>query len=417
MNKYALVLVSVVTLSTSTFAGALKAPFSMPSAAVLPKAVRNLSDKVIFTEVTEKLSGSTGQAVALGEAFSQAITFQDVIDSKDPGIEQDSIEFIMQELGSNPGDVLGITTGQLNMDVIVQAPVLAWGLSDSFTLALAVPVVQYSYNVDTGVIQSDPQLIQRAAGIASNSGAEDSAQEVLRKMNNPALETMKEKGYDPLVDDAGTKLGDIKLVGKYMAYKTEIHAFSTQLEITFPTGEEYNTNKVVDVASGDGQYDVGISLNHDWSFTPRFTLHSMVSYTNQFATTLTKRIPEKRKSTLTADIDPNTKMNLGNMYGAQTGLSYRLSGVTVGTSYGFQYKSSDVYEGSLYASERYLWLGKDSEQNMHSVHAVLSYDTIDLFKAKKFPIPLKMAINHVRVVKGKNVVSDPLTALDFSMFF
>ena len=54
---------------------------------------------------------------------------------------------------------------------------------------------------------------------------------------------------------------------------------------------------------------------------------------------------------------------------------------------------------------------------MHSVLAKVGYDTITLFKEKKFPIPLSVSLVQTFVPKGKNVVANNMTTFDFSMFF
>ena len=62
-------------------------------------------------------------------------------------------------------------------------------------------------------------------------------------------------------------------------------------------------------------------------------------------------------------------------------------------------------------------LGQAPEQSMQSLLLQVDFSTIPLFKEKKFPVPLKLTLNHALVVGGKNVSKDPRSSLDFALFF
>ena len=83
----------------------------------------------------------------------------------------------------------------------------------------------------------------------------------------------------------------------------------------------------------------------------------------------------------------------------------------------FQYKARDVYEGSKYNAERYDWIGRDTQQRMQCLPGQSGYDTITLFKQKKFPAPLRAALSLIAPFEGKNVTANPTTTFDMSLFF
>ena len=80
-------------------------------------------------------------------------------------------------------------------------------------------------------------------------------------------------------------------------------------------------------------------------------------------------------------------------------------------------RQRDVYSGTQFEQQRYHWLGEETKQKMHAAMASLGYNTISLFKQKKFPIPLGFSLTHTQVFAGENVVNDGLTAFDMSIFF
>jgi len=130
-----------------------------------------------------------------------------------------------------------------------------------------------------------------------------------------------------------------------------------------------------------------------------------------------RRIPEVSDSTFSPDKEVVT-YDLGDVMGATVGLKYRILDIfTVGSSYMYQVKGEDKYSGSKYSSERYAWMGQDTKSEMETAQAAIGADTLGLYRQKKFPVPLKAVINHTRVLSGKNVISDPLTSLELSVFF
>lgn len=403
----------LVLTSVTTYAGGIGTPMNISSASVMPKGVRTLTYKGVSTSASDKYN-SSGSQVVLADPFFSEITFSNLIDgTKDPD-DRGLIEAKMIEMGASLEDSLGSVKGQVNIEVQANVPVFAWGITERFTLGIAVPITRSSVNIDTGVEHKNPAL--HAALKQKTNIAPDKQVETFTKLNDPVNEKVKEYNYEPLQNETATKLGDIKLVGKYKTYEDIRNVLSLGVEVTLPTGEEENPNKVVDVPGGDGQTDVGVNVSHDL-ILGKFTLASSLAYTLQLNDTVERRVPFTGLSKLSPDADSNIKRDLGDIFQASLGGKYALYGVTLGSAYSFQYKQGDTYEGSVYDEKRYDYLAKDSVQNMHAALFSIGYDTIGLFKAKEFPVPLSLTLTHTRVFAGKNVVNDPFTTLDFSLFF
>jgi hypothetical protein len=190
------------------------------------------------------------------------------------------------------------------------------------------------------------------------------------------------------------------------------------VDITAPTGEKTNTNNLIDLPSGDGQWDVGVGAFNEWAFARDFTLVSSLVYTRQLKDKKAMRVPEKIDSTITPDVDNEVTFNLGDIVSTQQGVKYSfLGGFEANAAYGFQYKEGDKYSGLAFASERYTWMENNTEQNMQTAQLGLGYSTLQLYRAGKFKAPLGANLNHTIVLDGKNVIKDPLTSFEFFIFF
>lgn len=397
-------------------ANPIQTPFVLPSARVLPKGVRNLSYKGAIIDASRKFNES-GQNVTIAEPFYQPLSFGKIMEGEQDPAKRGLIEDTMNALGANPEDTFGETTGQVNVKVNAHVPVLAWGLTDNLTVAAVVPVVKSSLNVDSGVIQQNAALHQKMIADIQSKGASAKVVEFIEKMNAPVSEKVEEYGYQPLQNENKTELGDIRVISKYQVLNNEINRVTLTGALTIPTGQDQDVNKVVDVISGDGQTDLSIGADYDFLLNEKFTVTVGTLYTFQLADTNPERIPFRVDSKLTPDVDPNTQRDLGDIWMFAAAATYAYKGFTAAAGYNFQARQRDEYSGSQYEQYRYHWLAEETKQKMHSALASIGFNTISLFKQKKFPIPLGFSLTHTQVFAGENVVNDALTAFDMSIFF
>jgi hypothetical protein len=413
--KLRLLTICIAMTSFAVHGTNMKAPIGLPTAKTLPKGVRNVNFKGVIAGASEKFNGA-GMQRPLADPMFQQITFGDLILGKKNPVDKAGIEAKMLAIGATEDTVVGQTIGQVNAKPTVSVPIFAIGITNKWTAAIAVPIMKYSLNVDSGVIQNEKMYNSlRARMIADGLSAE--VEELDRKFAAPLDAKIEDYGYKPLANEKATKLGDIALVNKYKIWEDSHNALTLTGIVILPTGKELDPDKIVDIAGGDGQTDLGFGVNHDYYFAKYFTFSSGMTYINQLADTVERRVPEQRKSTVSEEKDTNIDRDLGDILQAQvaTGVNYR--GYSLGFGYSIGYKQGDSYEGSQYEAHRYDWLSKDSIQNLQTFTAKIGYDTITLFKEKKFAAPLAISLTHTRPLEGKNIVKDPLTVLDFSMFF
>ncbi len=404
-------------LSTTAYASNMTAPIMLPSAKVLPKGVRNFTFKGAYTS-PDAIFKHDGEKAGLANPMNLWITGADAIIGKDNNLEKAGLLQKLRAIGADERTIIAESIGQINGQVQVSAPIIAWGITSKWTTAIVVPIKRYSLNIDTGVRQTNVKVIKalRAHLVANGMGKE--IEEFERKLADPIRWKARDYGYDEIPGTENkTQLGDIQIINKYQVLSNTFHTVTLSGGLTLPTGKQMAVDKLVNIPGGDGQTDISIGANYDLQLGKYITISSALAYTVQFKDTVERRIPEQAKSLIGREKDANISRNLGDIMGAAVASTFRIKGTTLGVGYNFQYKQKDTYEGSAFSSERYGWLAKDSEQNMHALLAKIGYDTIDLYKAGKFPVPLLFSVTHTRIMAGKNVVRNPLTTLDISMFF
>ncbi len=404
-------------ITNTVLASNMSAPVIFPSAMVLPKGVRNLNYKAVTTSVNS-IYNKDGFSAPLADPMFQDITFADVILGKKSNFDKAAVRAKMLAVGADENTVIAKTTGAINAEVTVQVPVLAWGITEKWTTAVAVPIKTQSISIDTGVIQSNEKIINALRNKLYIDGQGKEIEEFDRKLADPVKAKAEELGYEAILrNEKKTMLGDIKLVNKYKVWENESNILTLSGEITLPTGETALLDRVVNVPGGDGQWDLGASATHDFKFASYFTFSSNLAYTVQFEDSVERRIPEQFKSAASGDIDPNTKRNLGDILSVTFAPSVNYRGASLAVGYSFNYKQGDSYSGSIYSPERYGHLAKNSQQTMNVFLGKIGYDTITLYREGKFPLPALISLTHTQIFKGKNVVKNPLTTLDVSLFF
>ena len=195
MKKILSTTLGAALLSSACFAGDLKAPFSFPSARVLPKGIRNLSMKGLFARASQRYN-ENGETVVLANALNSDITFKKVYDSKKTDFDRASILNVMHKLGKDFDDSFGESTGDVRVAATARVPVFALGVTDKLTVAMAVPVIKSSMKIKTGVVQENQALHTQMIQTLNDSGVPTKVVETMNKLSMPITEKLKEYGYN-----------------------------------------------------------------------------------------------------------------------------------------------------------------------------------------------------------------------------
>jgi hypothetical protein len=411
-----LILFSLILLANSiVHAGALFAPLSLDSTSTLPSGVRNLRVGGFSTEVSERFDPS-GASVPLASDFNKPVTWGNLTDAQTPGFERAQFKGGLQALGIKMSDVVGESRGIVNSRITTTLPIMAYGVRDDLTVGLAVPIVYSNVNVSTGWAANSE--FQGSLDRLSTKGFYNKVLANENKLQNVVSTKIEAYGYKPLVGETHNEVGDVTVAAKYRVHKSESLAVVVAPRLVLPTGRVADVDKVVDVAPGDGQWDVGATLIGDYSPIGPVTITVSGGYLAQLPNLKSKRIPLTLEESISGDVDSSTHENLGDILSASFGGRYTIQDLwVVGAGYSLQHKGRDTYSGSKFSQERYNYLSDRTEQYMNTAQAGLTFSTIPLYRTKQFSVPLEASLNYSLVFAGRNVNRADLAFVDVAMYF
>ena len=405
--------------SLALHAGSISVPLSFDNAQVLPQGVRNFRYNYLMGEANDKFNPS-GVVVGVGQAMNVDVTYQKLIDGDQTAIGRGILEGYFSRNGKNKEDVVGKTTGTVNVEVDAQIPILAWGITRKWTAALVVPVVTVRTHVDTGFVAYPP--LQVLAEQLVDEGKGFKAQEMKEKTDGAIADKNDRYAYEPLLSSPSyreeTGLGDVRLVNKIQISKKTDYTLALVQELVLPTGREADLDRAVDVPIGDGQFDLGLGAIAEYNLSGRSRLWTRLNYTWQSPDQVGKRVPESADSSLSPDIDGQVSRDLGDgLYFSAGGSLIAGQGIKLQAQYSFQYKERDEYRGDEYEAFRYGFLGLNSEQRLHALQLGVNFSTISRYKKKQFPVPLDFNVVWGIPVAGKNVTKDASVVAEAAIFF
>ncbi|MDA8791736.1 hypothetical protein N9N67_00750 [Bacteriovoracaceae bacterium] len=417
-NKF-LIIFYLLTFSLFANEGNLRFPMAFENANVLPKGIRNVQIRNGQYVARDKYDND-GNVQNLGAPLNKDVKFLDFVDAQETEFKKGQLQGALKAGGVSENDIAGETTGQVQIDIDAQVPIFAYGVTEKWTTAFAIPIVTTKVDIKTGFKSSGTSDSFVSQEFVSK-GLRNKAYEMQSKTDQAIKRKLRRYDYDDdLEDREETRLGDIVLVNKYNVIKNKKSVLTLRGDLVLPTGETTDVDRAVDVGSGDGQMDIGIGGAYTYFLNDTFSLTTFLSYTNQMAAYgVDRRIPEKASTKVTPDIDRNTRVDLGDQYIGQIYLSAKIGETPFTLMGGFHaaLKEEDRYSGDKYSSRRYNYLNRDTDQEMHATLAGMTFSTVGMFRRGEFKVPLQISLMGTNVYRGRNAIKDNLTSFEFSLFF
>jgi hypothetical protein len=415
--------VLMIALSAIQSASAfdLKAPFELENAMTLPGGIRNPRFRLITFAVEDKFN-DLGVAQPLAQRLNKTVTWGDLINAQKTAADKASIQGVLADSGSGISDPSltgspGATTGEVNTAAQIMIPILAFGITEKLTAAVALPIVKVDISAATGFDKSDDGQKFIDAACATNP---EKCNDAANKLNDAIQQKLANNGYLPIQSETINSIGDARFVTKYRAYQDDVQALAIRAEATAPTGIKPNADKAVDVPTGDGQWDVGGSLIYDRKLTQDLRWNANALYVFQLADQIERRLPVGLGDTISATKE-TLKRDLGDIIQTGTSLNYTFpaAGWTLGAGYTFQYVTSTRYQdGRLASSETYRWLEAEAPlQALHAATVVANFSTVEWFKAKQFLLPFQANLTWSLPLEGRNVTNNSVFSGELVMFF
>ncbi len=424
LRSWILVLVSAWIAApcpqTLVWAQDIRAPFDLETARVLPGGIRSPRFKTVFTSIDERFDGQ-GTAQPVSAKLNKTVTFADVIAARSTDAEKNEIRGLLSNAGLSETDSPGFTTGDVAVAATVFAPVFSIGLTDWWTAAIAAPI--YFVNIHaTSAFVAGPSA-QRVIDEANKSGIEK-ANEVADKLNNAVNEKLARLGYQPIANKSFTALSDIRIINKFKVLESGdagmMHTVTLKGEATLPTGRVQSPDDLLSIPVGDGQWDLGAGVIYDLTLASIIRLNAFGGYTAQLPSTMEHRLPTSATDSLSADKERVWK-DLGDL--ASTGSSVSLdlpgTGVTLGAGYMYQFmNTTSVRNGTIAAASRYRLLEDLFPlRDLHSGLLMVGFSSVEMFKAKRFPLPFQANLTYSAPFGGRNSTTNSMLQTELVLFF
>jgi hypothetical protein len=397
------------------FLGSTQKLIAFETTRVLPKGIRSLSLKSMDTFLEYK-TNSSGKKELLSKPLSKDLTFKNIVQNEE-GIKKAALEgFLLQEQFSLD-ESLGAFSAQMKGHVQVTVPILSYGLTDSITLAIAMPYYQSAIGIET-VFRSNSRADDFVARLHSPEyNQTQAAREASEKIGNAVEELntkLVENGYQRLKSRSSSGPGDAVIALKYRFLDHNKIKLATTSGSVLPTGKMANPNILGDIPFGDGNFDLFAGIQSDYFFSDVFFANGTFKYTYQTIAQKTMRLPTEEEP-IKVPLG-KVRYQLGDKIDLQASLQYEPdSGLLAGFGYLFYQKGKDQYGiPEPKAKEK---AEQDTAESSHYGEVKIGYSTVPGFKKGQFPIPLLASIEYKKHLISRNSpVKDMITA-DVSVFF
>jgi len=402
--------------STAAF-GELFPAYDLETADTLPKGVTSPRFRTIISNTTNTYD-SAGQSVPLGATLNRSISWSDVLSAQENEAERASLRSLLYaNRAISESEIAGDIKAEINTYSTASVPILLYGLSDSLTLGIAVPIIKVDAQVDTGFTRSasGQEVIGRACAASSPVKCSESA----AKLNRAIPHRLETLGYEPLQSRSLTAIGDLRLIGKYSLLRDSAQQLTLKPVVLLPTGRTASPDDVLGLKTGDGRYSLSLSAvfdRHD-VLLPHLKFTGYTGYTAFLPDN-----PEMRIPTLESSLTPDKeRVRRGLAHGAFAGVSLKYgilgTGLSLGGGYHFQYVGQSSFDGTRFSAERYARLkDQNPERWLQNTSLLVGFSTIDWYRQKRFSIPLEASVTWNRPVGGRNAWSDDLWAGEFIFY-
>ncbi|HSB06955.1 MAG TPA: hypothetical protein VLK23_17400 [Thermodesulfobacteriota bacterium] len=211
-------------------------------------------------------------------------------------------------------------------------------------------------------------------------------------------------------------VGDLEVGTRYQYFKNDKWRLAFTGGVRLPTGELDDPDNLVDLDFGSGAYAFLFCFNHDYTAIRNLVLNATFEYDLILPRRTTLRIPDDVNLPLTSNRE-NVKRNIGDIMGLKLFAEYTLfEGLSASLLYHFEGKMKDKVNGSR--GFRYHSVEEETNYRSHVYVIGLSYSTLPIFLAKKFPVPLCIVLAYRDRFAGKNnVLNTQYIHLGLQIFF
>jgi len=206
--------------------------------------------------------------------------------------------------------------------------------------------------------------------------------------------------YKPFNAWSGNGLGDLEVGFRYQYYNSPRWNLAFTGGVRFPTGSVDDPDNLVDVGYGIGAYALLFNLNQDYVGIKNLLLNGTIRYDLYLPDSITTRVPSDVYHPITTNEETVDRL-VGSHFEFEGSGTYRFyDEFTLELMYRYAIKFKDSVSGNK--GYNYSSLEDLTNWTYNLFKIGLGYSTIDLFKKKKFPLPVTVSFAYQNVFAGTN---------------
>jgi hypothetical protein len=392
--------------------------FAMDSTELLPSKVNSPAFRYGIVSGIDSKYSSDGSIATLNDINTINFTSDQLVKISPEVTQFVNVldQFSKQRLGSQLN--LGTLRFESEPTVKYFAPIYARGITDNFTLAVAMPIVFYENKLKLNQSNSNIKAIcSQFEGLNEDLPEikEACAQLDVKIVDSVASELQK-KGYKPIQDRNETVAGDLQFVSLYKAHDNGTTSTLLKHTLTLPTGQKNDPDDLADLGVfGITAFEPAVVFNYvPWR---KIRLAAKASFKFVAPDKSEVRVPGSEGDILPGiESKEIVSRNIGDSLTVGGAANLAIGNYfSIAGGYEITSKGKDSYSGSRGA--RYDLLAKDSSSLAHKIKGGVSFDTISLYQRKKNFPPLKVDYEIINTIAGKNTDRQIVNELSLTMFF
>jgi hypothetical protein len=372
------------------------------SAEVLPKGVANISlDGKFYFKINERYDPD-------GDTEDVATDYNTTLDST---VFTD-LSLIEDFFGMPPGSAnLGRTDVSFDYYFTITEMTFMYGVTDKLSVGILLPYWWVKNEVKSSLDTSAATVGKNAAlnnlvPLAVPGTVPLTKKDVIALLakgldiNGDGTIDVPGFGYKEFGTFKNNGVGDIELGARYQYLKTEKWRLAFTGGVRFPSGEIDDPDDLTAYPIGSGAYALLFRLNNDYTGIKNAVLNATLRYDLILPDHEKLRIPDDVDLPITANKE-KVDRDIGDVIEIDVSGKYTITpgfDATLNYKYGFALKD-DVSGNKGYA---YKSLEDETDYTEHVFIGTLSYSTLPLYMAKKFPVPLTGSISYRNRFAGSN---------------
>jgi Putative MetA-pathway of phenol degradation len=302
-----------------------------------------------------------------------------------------------------------------------------YGITDKLTFGVMVPYWDVTNDVHAKLITSNATVGKSATlntlapiGVMDTVPlTTDDAQALIGKgldINGDGTVDIPGYGYKPIKKWSGSGISDIEVGLRYQYLKTDTWHLAFTGGARMPTGEKDDPDNLVDYPLGRGAWALLFRFNNDYVGIKNLILNATFRYDLYLPDSETKRILNHVDDVLTANIE-KVDRDLGDVIELEGSATYEFTeGLNVSLLYKYGFAFKDRISGNK--GFAYESLEDETDYTEHVGMLSLSYSTLPLYRAKKFPVPLDVSVSYRnRFAGSNNVMKSQYIGVGLNIYF